>query len=113
MGMSNGRDTLQRIAFEDSNGTFYKFAINPQDMVESIPTRNNFMQTQDLIQMQGYGQGLHTITISGTTGVNHGRGVDKLKALKDLITKHINQAHDTETGDVANLTFHNFTNDES
>ena len=113
MGMSNGRDTLQRIAFEDSSGTFYKFAINPQDMVESIPTRNNFMQTQDLIQMQGYGQGLHTITISGTTGVNHGRGVDKLKALKDLITRHINQAHDTETGDVANLTFHNFTNDES
>lgn len=111
--MSNGRDHLQRVAFEDSDGVFYKFNINPQDITESIATRNNFMQTQDLVQMQGYGQGLHTIVISGVTGVNRGLGYDKFNQLYDLIMKHINSAHDTETGDVANLTFHNFTNNRS
>ena len=113
MGISNGRDKLQRVAFEDSKGNFYKFSINPQSMTEQYNARNNFMQTRSMVQMQGYGQGLHTIQISGVTGVNHGRGFDTLKELKNLVVTHINEAHDTETGDTPNLTFHNFTNGES
>lgn len=85
-------------------------------MAEQVTARNVFLQTGNSIQMQGYGQGLHTIEISGTTGVNHGRGFDNLVTLKNLIVNHLNSAHDskdaTSTGNV-NLIFHNFTNNES
>ena len=116
MGMSNGRDQLSRVAFETSSGDFYKFAINPQSISEQITARNVFLQTESSIQMQGYGQGLHTIEISGTTGVNRGRGFDNLIALKNLIVNHLNSAHDSKdggaTGNVS-LIFHNFTDNES
>lgn len=116
VGISNGRDTLQRVAFETSTGQFYKFAINPQSMTEQVTARNTFLQTDNTIHMQGFGQGLHTIEISGTTGVNHGKGFDNLLALKKLIVDHINSAHDntnaSSTGNVE-LIFHNFTNNAS
>lgn len=115
MPISNGRDKLQRIAFELSDGTFYKFAINPTNMTETRAARNTFTQTEHSVQMQGYGQGLHTIQISGTTGVNRGKGYDKLKELESLLVKQINSGHDVNTsaGATLSMKFHNFTNGSS
>ena len=131
MSISNGRDQLQRVAFEMSDGTFYKFAINPQSITESYGARNIFQQTEQAIQMQGYGQGLHTIVISGTTGVrsignsNGTRkdvttGYDRIHELRDLILTKLNSGHDTSSvassvaeGSFVTLTFHDFTDGNS
>lgn len=113
VGISNGRDTLQRVAFELSDGTFYKFAINPQDMTDSYQARNNFIQAERNMFMQGYGPGLHTIQISGTTGVNRGAGFDKMVELKKVLTTQLNTGHDDTVGAGLVMKFHNFTNGES
>lgn len=123
MTIANGRDKLQRVAFETTdsagNSSVFKFAINPTSMVESMGARNVFQQPEAQVQMQGYGQGLHTITIQGTTGVNRGQGFDKMMALKKIIVDQINNVHDSTSGAWQNnpamtsLKFHNFTNNES
>lgn len=113
MGISNGRDSLQRVAFELSDGTFFKFAINPQEMTESHAARNSFTNTERNIFMQGYGAGLHTIQISGVTGVNKGAGFDKLRQLETLLLTHLQTGHDDTVGAGTTLKFHDFTNGRS
>ena len=119
MGISNGRDTLSRVAFETSSGLFFKFRINPASISEKYAARNTFLQGESTVNMQGYGQGLHTISISGTTGVNHGKGFDLMMQLKSIIVDQINNAHDSSNGSYltnpayTTLKFHNFTDNES
>ncbi|MBT9670564.1 hypothetical protein GPK34_00735 [Secundilactobacillus kimchicus] len=98
---------LQRIALRlTDNGTVtdFKFQINPNSIQENFPARNTFIQTENTIQMQGFGAGLHTISISGTTGVNPSRGssgttgFQKYQELYTLLNKQLKSAKDSQAG---------------
>ena len=77
---------LQRVAFimgSGSNKQRFDFEINPDNMTENFAARNVFLQPEYGIQMQGFGPGLHTITIAGTTGVRKLTGVKRLTGSKN------------------------------
>lgn len=95
---------LTRVEFIIGSNSF-KFAINPQQMEETYPARNVFLQTENRTQMQGFGQGLHTITLSGTTGVRDdydtdqnapSRGFRAFVQMRDLFRKQLNTYHDID-----------------
>jgi len=106
----SGKDSnmkLQRVAFRQYNndGTVkntYRFNINPSNFQENFNARNIFMQTESSIQMQGFGQGLHTITISGTTGVRSMKGssisqtsgFNKYHELYNMLKEQLQSVHD-------------------
>lgn len=109
MGMSNGANVLHRVALE-INGSFYYFRVNPQNITESFPARNTFAKTEGTIYMQGYGLGLHTIQISGTTGWGHGNaGVEKYVELKNKLLAYT-EDNQYGLGKVGSFYYHDFTN---
>lgn len=114
-------NSLQRVAFKLSTGETFNFSINPDSMTENFASRNVFLQPEAGIQMQGFGPGLHTITIQGTTGVrqiaaksskgalsygvDNTAGFEKYHALFNLLKEQLESVHDNATSDDTTLTF--------
>jgi len=89
MGISDGRNLLQKIAFQIGD-KFFRFAINPDNMVQSRPHRTTAIKTKSRIVIEDFQDDVPTITISGTTGFNptgveSDRGINKIKELKAYI----------------------------
>ena len=110
---SNSRYHLQRVAFKLSTGDSFYFRINPNSMQESFGARNVFLQPEDGIQMQGFGAGLHTITIAGTTGVRsfangtytYDAGFQDYQKMYSLLSEQLSSSHDN-TQDMSTTTSH-------
>ena len=111
MSISNGRDSLERIALE-YNGNFFRFGLNPQNLQDSRPYRSTVIKTKQDINVQDFGADVPQISISGVTGVYHGKGYDRMVALKSFIMTYINDGGDGNPR-TSYLRFHNFTNGES
>lgn len=110
---SNSSYHLQRVAFKLSTGDSFYFRINPNSMQENFGARNVFLQPEDGIQMQGFGAGLHTITISGTTGVRsfangtytYDAGFQDYQKMYSLLSEQLSSSHDN-TQDMSTTTSH-------
>lgn len=66
--------------------------VNPQDMSVSEPARVSVQQTLGGAYIANFGQGIHNVTISGTTGYNarinaEGRKTDGYSELQDIRRK--------------------------
>lgn len=116
MPMSDGKNRLHKIAFQIGS-TFFRFAINPDNMQDQRPHRTTAVKTKSRIVIEDFQSDIHTITISGSTGFNptgktEDRGIAKIKALKQFLQDFSEQGGNGSTP-VEDLYFHNFTNDES
>lgn len=104
MPQSDGNTRLKRMEFV-FKGKSYTFSVNPEEYTQEEPSRSTVTQTKGGAWVDDFGAGLPTITIRGSTGFKHGQGFTKFKELRDLIRKYYKEK--TE------LTFHNWTDDES
>lgn len=111
MSIENGRDKLRKCALE-YKGTFFRFAINPQNLRDARPHRSTVVKTKQNIDVQDFGPDIGQITITGVTGVNRGKGYDKMKELRSFITNYQNDGG-AGVPRSSYLRFHNFTNGES
>jgi hypothetical protein len=116
MPMSDGKNKLQKIAFQ-LGSTFFRFAINPESMIDSRPHRTTAVKTKSRIVIEDFQSDIQTITISGSTGFNptgraEDRGIAKIKALKQFLSDYAEQGGNGNP-DATDFYFHNFTNDES
>ena len=115
--ISNGSGTLRRIEFE-FNRVSYKFALNPEDYVQTEPNRVNITQTKAGGWVDDFGGGIPTINFRGTTGFKNGTkdgnsGFTKFKELRDLIRSYyFKQSPGTEVTADLELIFHNYTDGE-
>jgi hypothetical protein len=101
---SDGKNRLKRMEFV-YKGQSYVFSINPEEYTQEEPSRSTVTQTKGGAWVDDFGGGLPVITIRGTTGFQKGLGVQKFKELRDMIRKYYD--------DGSELTFHNWTDDES
>lgn len=114
--MSDGRNTLKKIAFQLGN-RWFRFAINPENYVHRKPHRATAIKTKSRIVIEDFQSDIPTISIRGTTGFNptgraKDRGIAKIKEMKQFLERY------AEMGGNGGLPpedfyFHNFTNDES
>lgn len=104
MPQADGRDRLKRMEFV-LNGRSYTFSVNPEEYTQEEPSRSVVTQTKGGAWVDDFGAGLQTINIQGTTGFRNGLGVTKFKELRNMIRNYY--------GGTAELTFHNWTDDES
>jgi len=116
MPMQDGRNTLKRIEFEVGDRLF-KFAINPENYVDSRPHRTAVSKTKSQIIVEDFQSDVPTINISGTTGFNptgkvSDRGINRIKEMKTYIEEYAEMGGN---GDMPHeeFYFHNHTNDES
>jgi hypothetical protein len=114
--MSDGKGTLKKIAFQIGS-TFFRFAINPQNLRYSRPHRTTAVKTKSRIVIEDFQDDIPTITISGTMGFNPtgkaaDRGSAKMKELKEFLNDYSQMGGNGNTN-VEDFIFHDFTNDES
>lgn len=115
MPQADGRNKLQRMALQMTDGTLYRFLVNPQNYEIHRPQRSAVFKTRTHVVVEDYGPDIPTISFSGTTGfrvVNGKSGADRLKDLQAVINDYANSGH--AEGTVSKeLYFHNFTDGES
>lgn len=116
MPMSDGKNKLQKIAFQ-LGSTFFRFAINPDSYQDARPHRTTAVKTKSRIVVEDFQSDIQTITISGSTGFNPtgrdaDRGINKIKEMKSFLEDFANQGGNGQLP-VEDFYFHNFTNDES
>src|SRR5437763_3945315 len=116
MPISDGKNTLQKIAFQIGN-TFFRFAINPESMQDQRPHRTTAVKTKSRIVIEDFQTDVPTITISGSTGFNptwkaSDRGIAKIKEMKSFLDGYAQSGGNGKTPG-EDMYFHNFTNDES
>lgn len=116
MTMSDGKNKLQKIAFQVGSKIF-RFAINPDSYQDQRPHRTTAVKTKSRIVIEDFQSDVYTITISGSTGFNPtgkaaDRGIAKIKELKSYLEDYA-QAGGNGNAPVDDFYFHNFTNDES
>lgn len=112
---SDGTRKLKRIEFEYGNQSF-KFLINPEEFVQTEPSRATITQTKGGAYLDAWGAGLTTIEIKGTTGFRCGtnfnnEGFKQFVALRTLIRT----VYDTVVPGVKAETlmkFYNYTDDD-
>jgi hypothetical protein len=116
MPMSDGKGTLRKIAFQVGN-KFFRFAINPDNIVYARPHRATAVKTKSRIVIEDFQSDIPTVTISGTTGMNPtgraaDKGIQKIKEMKEYIMAYAEMGgNGSKAAD--DLFFHDFTNDES
>lgn len=112
MAMADGRYYLDRIALEiQEAGTtvaVYKFAVNPQQIQDTTPSRTYVQETATAGTVQRFGAGVESFTITGTTGWRHGKGYDEINQLKEFVGSYMNEFSDNIAKDYTFL-FHNYT----
>lgn len=112
---ANGTRILKRIEFEYGSQSF-KFLINPEEFVQSEPSRATVTQTKGGAYLDAWGAGLTTIEIKGTTGFrsgtnNNDEGFKQFVALRSLIrTVYDTVVPGTKTETL--LKFYNYTDDD-
>ena len=112
---ADGVKKLKRIEFEYGNQSF-KFLINPEEFVQTEPSRATITQTKGGAYLDAWGAGLTTIEIKGTTGFRSGtnsnnKGFEQFVALRTLIRT----VYDTVVPGVKAETlmkFYNYTDDD-
>lgn len=111
MPQSDGRNTLKRMEFA-FKGKSFKFTLNPEEYTQDEPSRSTVTQTKGGAWVDDFGAGLPTIYMKGTTGFKKGSGADKFKELRNFIREYMNNG--TPGAEVKDeLTFHNYTDEES
>ncbi|AHL19321.1 hypothetical protein LP083-2_114 [Listeria phage LP-083-2] len=107
---------LRRVAFQIGENKWYRFAINPGSYSFTGGQRVAVFKTKSLNVVEDFGRDIPTITFSGTTGLrkdsNGKTGADRLKELKKYIEDYADSAGNGNRPNT-DLTFHNFTDDES
>lgn len=116
MTMSDGKNKLQKIAFQIGSKIF-RFAINPDSYQDQRPHRTTAVKTKSRIVIEDFQSDVYTITISGSTGFNPtgkaaDRGIQKIKDLKKYLEDYAQSGGNGKTP-AEDFYFHNFTNDES
>ncbi len=116
--MADSRYNLVRCAFsiQDNSGnelSRFDFAINPQSIQEQTENRTAYMNTKDWGNIQNYGMGEKTITISGTTGWRRGLGIDDAWKLKSFLESYQDAYPLDDSTNTQILVFHNYTDDYS
>lgn len=116
MPISDGKSNLRKIAFQIGD-TFFRFAINPENMTRPNPHRTTAIKTKSRIVIEDFQSDIPTITISGTTGFNptgreEDRGVKKIRELEQFIRDYSSMGGNGRTS-ADDFYFHDFTNDES
>lgn len=116
MTISDGITELKRIAFQIGD-KFFRFAVNPENMVYTRPHRTTAIKTKSRIIIDDFGSDIPTVTIGGTTGFNptgkaEDRGIAKIKELKEYVQAYADMGGNGNTP-TEEFYFHDFTNDES
>jgi hypothetical protein len=116
MPISDGITNLKKIAFQIGDELF-KFAINPENMINHRPHRATAVKTKSRIVIEDFQSDIATITISGTTGFNptgirDDRGIIKIKKMKQALSDYAELGGNGDTPPV-DFIFYDFTNDES
>ncbi len=109
MPQSDGKNKLKRVEFE-FKGKAYKFNLNPEEYTQDEPSRSTVTQTKGGAWIDDFGAGLVQIFMKGSTGVKN--GFEKFKELKQFIRDYYDNI---SPGDevVDEMTFHNYTDEES
>lgn len=123
----DGYNKLKRIEFEFM-GTYYKFALNPEEYSQPEPSKATMTQTKAGAWIDDFGAGVPTISFRGTTGWKHGGGVattgtvtggkgnlgfERFKELRDLIRQYYSKLPPgQEVTSKYELIFHNYTDGE-
>lgn len=111
MPQSDGVNSLKRMEFE-FNGQSYAFNINPEEYNIQEPNRSTVTQTKSGAFVDDFGAGLQTVYLKGQTGFRGTAGIEKFKELRNFIRGYWSSITPGQT--VTNeLTWHNFTDDES
>jgi hypothetical protein len=115
MGIADGKGIFRKIAFE-LDGKFFRFAINPDNMVYSRPHRTTATKTKSRIVVSDFQDDIHTVTISGTTGLNPtgvaaDRGIAKIREMKNFLENYASLGGNGNKS-AADFYFHDFTNAE-
>lgn len=115
MGIADGKGIFRKIAFQIGD-RFFRFAINPDNMVYSRPHRAMATKTKSRIVISDFQDDIPTITISGTTGLNptgvaSDRGVAKIREMKDYLMDYAAMGGNGNKSS-ADFYFHDFTNAE-
>ncbi len=115
MGISDGKGVLRKIAFQ-LNDTFYRFAINPDNMVYANPHRTTAVKTKSKIIIEDFQEDIPSVTISGTTGLNptgvaSDRGIAKIKEMKNFLKNYASLGGNGKKS-TSDFYFHDFTNGE-
>lgn len=109
MPQNDGRNKLKRMAFE-FRGNTYTFKLNPEEYTQEEPQRSVVTQTKGGAWIDDFGSGLTTIFMRGSTGFKN--GFENFKELRDTLREYKdNIVPGSEVVD--ELTFHNFTDEES
>lgn len=117
MPMADSRHPLSRVALQRTDyktgnviDTF-NFTINPQNITEQTLSRTTYLNTKDWGQVQEFGLGQKTITLSGTTGWRRGAGIDDAWKLKKFLTDYQNTFPLDDSNNNEYLYFLNYTDD--
>ena len=118
MAMADGRYYLDRCAFrilnsDGSQQNRFDFSINPQSTQEQTQARTAYMNTKDWGTVQNFGMGQKSITISGTTGWQHGLGIDQAWQLKSFLDTYLNNYPTGTEDNHPVLVFDNYTDNYS
>ncbi|MBD1372586.1 hypothetical protein IC620_09490 [Hazenella sp. IB182357] len=104
MPQLDGKNRLKRMEFV-YQGRSYPFFVNPEEYTQDEPSRSTVMQTKGGAWVDDFGAGLPLISIRGNTGFQKGEGEKRFKALRQMIRDYYAKGGE--------LTFHNWTDDES
>jgi len=115
MGIADGKGVLRKIAFQLGD-TFFRFAVNPDNMVYANPHRTTAVKTKSRIIIEDFQEDIPTVTISGTTGFNptgvaSDRGIAKIREMKNFLAKYASMGGNGNKSS-ADFYFHDFTNME-
>lgn len=129
MAQADGKNELQRVSLNlrasDNTNLWYNFMINPEEYEERHPQRTSVFRTREAVVVEDFGPDIGTIQFSGTTGfrtIQEGsggpvrNGVERLRALEDLIGRYSLSGYTTEPGgnpNNAELIFYNRTDGKS
>lgn len=112
MPQRSATTTLKNIEI-DYKGYSCQFYVNPSEMIQQEASRSTITQTVGSAYLDNFGGALPTIYIKGNTGFSNGLGVSRFKQLRDLIRAYYNVTPGTDSSSDDEITFHNYTDDES
>ena len=96
------------------------FQVNPEDYKITFPQRTTVSKTRSSTVVEDFGQGVGTLTFSGSTGYqrdgNGLNGKQRMDLLESFLILYANSTYDTASSEMAQrreLYFYNFTDDKS
>ena len=116
MPMADGEHTLRKVAFQLGD-QFFRFAVNPENLIYSRPHRTTAIKTKSRIVVEDFGADIPIVTLSGSTGFNPtgnsaDKGINKIRKMKKFIIDYADSGGNGDKGP-QDFYFHDFTNGES